>query len=255
MHWIPRWLGESHAKLFLQFQGTPFTFEEANEALKVSQAKLRLILSKLKQAELLFIFEVRGRKRYYRLLDLSTWEVMKAFGAKNLGKIRQGRYCILLAKFLRTLIGKHGEKLRTVCLFGSVARGRARAGSDIDLLIISEAFEGKKFGEVIEELMNVEQEREVEREKQFLYERGIYAHLSYYPLSPSKAEKFKWIYLDLTEDAILLIDRDGAFDRILNKLRIKLAELGAERIFLDEGKWYWKLTPAIRPGEEIKIEL
>jgi predicted nucleotidyltransferase len=42
--------------------------------------------------------------------------------------------------FLRVLHSRYGEALVSVVLFGSWARGEARAGSDIDLLVISKHF-------------------------------------------------------------------------------------------------------------------
>ena len=47
-----------------------------------------------------------------------------------------------LQYFLRLLQSRWGEQLVSVVLFGSWARGEARAESDIDLLIISEHFPG-----------------------------------------------------------------------------------------------------------------
>ena len=42
--------------------------------------------------------------------------------------------------FLRLLQSRWGEQLMSVVLFGSGARGEAKAESDIDLLVISEHF-------------------------------------------------------------------------------------------------------------------
>jgi predicted nucleotidyltransferase len=47
--------------------------------------------------------------------------------------------------FLRVLHSRYGEDLVSVVLFGSWARGEARAESDIDLLVISKHFPGSRL--------------------------------------------------------------------------------------------------------------
>jgi hypothetical protein len=60
--------------------------------------------------------------------------------------------------------------------------------------------------------------------------------------------------LDMTEEAIILYDRDGFFAGILERLRKKLRELGAQR--KRKGKvWYWDLKPDYKPGEVIDLSL
>lgn len=44
--------------------------------------------------------------------------------------------------------------LRSIVVFGSVTRGNARAGSDVDLLVVLEGFE--PLGEAVDKLVNVE---------------------------------------------------------------------------------------------------
>lgn len=48
------------------------------------------------------------------------------------------------------------------------------------------------------------------------------------------------LYLDMVEDAVIFFDRDGFFSGILEKLRKRLNELGAERVRLGK-RWYWRL--------------
>lgn len=46
--------------------------------------------------------------------------------------------------------------------------------------------------------------------------------------------------MDMTEDAIILYDRDGFFRKVLEKTRKRLKELGFERVWLSEKSWYWR---------------
>jgi hypothetical protein len=61
---------------------------------------------------------------------------LAALGAKNLQRIRQGAYFNLICGALRKL----GERYRDA--LASVARGRAKEMSDVDLLVVCEAFHG-----------------------------------------------------------------------------------------------------------------
>jgi len=38
-------------------------------------------------------------------------------------------------KFVRTTLEKHRDKIESIILFGSVARGEAREGSDVDVVL------------------------------------------------------------------------------------------------------------------------
>ena len=46
--------------------------------------------------------------------------------------------------------------------------------------------------------------------------------------------------MDMTEDAIILYDRDGFFRKVLEKTRKRLKELGFKRVWLSEKSWYWR---------------
>lgn len=67
--------------------------------------------------------------------------------------------------------------------------------------------------------------------------------------SPEAIEAGPLILLDLTEDAVILHDPTGFLARRLDRLRQRLRELGARRVWLDGDRWYWDLKPDYRPGE------
>ncbi len=56
----------------------------------------------------------------------------------------------------------------------------------------------------------------------------------------------------MTEDARILFDREGFFARKLDRLRERLAQLGAKRIWLGNA-WYWDFKPDYRPGEVFEL--
>ena len=142
------------------------------------------------------------------------------------------------------------DNLVSVVLFGSVARGEAGELSDLDLLIVCEELPGSRW------------------KRYDLFHKAIaplegaldeLARQHYYPefrpilKTRSEAEIRTPLYLDMVEDARVLYDRDGFFAGVLGGLRQRLAELGARRVFMDDGSWYWDLKPDYRFGEVFEI--
>jgi hypothetical protein len=54
-------------------------------------------------------------------------------------------------------------------------------------------------------------------------------------------------------DAILLFDRDGFFESVLDELRARMRALGSRRVMLPDGSWYWDLKPDFRFGEVVEL--
>lgn len=52
--------------------------------------------------------------------------------------LKQKRFEAPLNEFINSVLEKFGKKVVSIILFGSVARGTARKGSDIDLLVVIE---------------------------------------------------------------------------------------------------------------------
>jgi hypothetical protein len=51
----------------------------------------------------------------------------------------------------------------------------------------------------------------------------------------------------------LLYDRDGFFRGVLERLRARLRELGSQKVYLDDGHWYWILKPDAAVGAVVEI--
>lgn len=142
-----------------------------------------------------------------------------------------------------------GENLTSVVLYGSTARGEATPGSDIDLLIICRElprgiFQRQKVLEPIRE--------QIQPELDILWSRGCYSDFSEVLKTEEEAQQTIPPYLDMTEDALLLYDRDGFFASILQRLRERLQALGAQRRRLGRVR-YWDLKPDFQPGEVIEL--
>jgi hypothetical protein len=141
-----------------------------------------------------------------------------------------------------------GDRLVSLIVYGSRARGTHRVESDLDVLI------------VIRGLPRLRAERHalvrpikwaIDRAHRQL--RGSEPpYLSYLVKTPEEAAYHSPLYLDMTEDAVLAYDRDGFFDGVLEAMRRRMAALGSMRVWL-EGGWYWVLKPDAVWGEPIEI--
>ena len=74
------------------------------------------------------------------------------------------------------------------------------------------------------------------------------------PLLKTRQEALRVVplYLDMVEDAGLLVDRGAFFAEVLTGLRARLAALGAERRRRGRIR-YWILKRDFRPGESIEL--
>ena len=62
---------------------------------------------------------------------------------EELLKLREGvkiqkRFQEPLIEFVKVALEKYGEKIEIIILFGSVARGEAKEGSDVDILVVGD---------------------------------------------------------------------------------------------------------------------
>lgn len=152
-------------------------------------------------------------------------------------------------KLLSEIKAFYGDRLVSVVVFGSVARGTFRFDSDIDVLIIAE---GLPMGRMkrAEEFEVVEDRLELLLKD--MRKNGINTFISALFKTPQEAEKGSPLFLDMIEDARILFDRDGFFSNILDRLRSRLKKLGSKRIW-KANSWYWILKPDYKPGDVIEL--
>ncbi|MGQ9558802.1 MAG: nucleotidyltransferase family protein [Desulfurispora sp.] len=151
-------------------------------------------------------------------------------------------------EFLRQAVNQvYGERLVSLAVFGSVARGRPRPDSDIDIFLVAE---------------NLPRGR-IPRMEEFSAVEDVFAKLSgrlkdiqpeLSPIIKEKSEVLQgsWLFLDMVDDAQILYDRGGFLRRHLEKLRAKLEQLGARKIYR-AGAWHWVLKKDYRPGDVIEL--
>jgi len=141
----------------------------------------------------------------------------------------------------------YGERLTALVIFGSAGRGTARPDSDVDLLIVADPLPRGRS-------RRIDEFEEVERRLRELVapDLGAVPLLSPVLKTPEEVGHGSPLFFDMTDDARILVDRGSFFARELDRLRERLAQLGARRIWLGNA-WYWDLKPDYRPGEVFEL--
>lgn len=154
-----------------------------------------------------------------------------------------------IGSLLGALRAAYGDRLRSVALFGSVARRTARPDSDLDLLVIVDGLpRGRRARLDTFEPVELALAREIDT----LRRDGIEIDLSPILRTPEDLAIASPLMLDLTEDAVILQDRGGVLAAALDDLRQRLRRLGSKRVWVGT-RWYWDLKPDYKRGEIIHL--
>jgi len=157
--------------------------------------------------------------------------------------------------FLRVFVEMLKENakggLLSVVLYGSVAKGRAKPSSDIDLLILYRKSENN-LNEIYPEIVIKARET---KEYEELIKEGIFVEISPYLVTVEELKENPLILLDIIDEGIVLYDKDESFKYLMEKFREKIKELGSRKVFLPDGSYYWELKPDWRPGEVVEIKI
>lgn len=141
-----------------------------------------------------------------------------------------------------------GSRLVSLVLYGSVARGQARADSDIDVLAVIHGLPPSLF----------ERQRlvapAVEPAEATLKRSVPDGWISLVTKTPDEVRRGGPLFYDMTVpgEAEVLFDRDGFMAGWLDELRGKMTALGSRRLW-DRGHPYWDLKPDWKPGDVIDL--
>ena len=171
---------------------------------------------------------------------------------ENLDRIPHRSYVPLIERYCRLLAEKFGDRLRSIVIFGSVARGDWRRDSDIDLLVVVDDLGGNVWTRV-KELWPVKRRLMETNEYKELRRAGFWPIIQNYPLSTDEARRTQRVYLDIVEDGIVLFDRDGFIRGVLQRVTSRLQDLGARRVRVPGRGGFWVLKEGARFGEEIEV--
>jgi len=153
---------------------------------------------------------------------------------------------------MEALIQKHyGEELLSVVIYGSIARTNYNELSDIDVLLVI-----RKGGSMKLRKSNYDKAKcELKKSSEWLEAKKGRLPYKFQPLilTLDELRAHPPILLDMTQDGLVLFDRDNVFKKEIKLIRQRLKELGSKRIWLDKNRWYWILKPDIKFGEEFEI--
>lgn len=138
-----------------------------------------------------------------------------------------------------------GERLVSILLFGSAARGEWSRNSDVDLLLVVDPAP-RSLADRRRPL--------VARWQQARRRLGLAAvQWDLVVKDRREAVQHSPLYLDMLADGILLYDRGSFLADVFARMRERMAELGSRRVYLSDGSWYWDLKPGVRFGEVVEI--
>jgi predicted nucleotidyltransferase len=147
-----------------------------------------------------------------------------------------------LDRYVAALRARFGADLISVVLFGSWARGEARAESDIDVLVVAQGLPRSRL------------------DRSGLLMRAANAvgaaladRIAPVALTPDEAAHIRPFYLGMLSGHIILVDEGGFFTAVLQRLRQRLQELGSRRHVDRDGYEYWDLKPDWKPGDVVEL--
>lgn len=155
----------------------------------------------------------------------------------------------LLTAFREAALAHYGGRLVSLAVFGSVGRGTPRPDSDIDVLVIADPLPQGRIARV-EEFVTVETALAPPMARARL--AGLVPEWSPVLKTPAEVEVGSLLFLDMIEDARLLVDRGGFLRAALDRFAARLSALGARRKWRGSA-WYWDLKPDYRPGEVFEL--
>jgi hypothetical protein len=180
----------------------------------------------------------------------------KEVGVNELNQMKRGidfipqtEFRPVVSKLVEILLGKI-EKIRSIVLFGSIARGNASASTDLDLIVVSDAFPPNP-SKAADRIIEAYQELKSTPEYRKFREQGGYLNIDPIGYRARDLERAPPLFLDVTEDGILLVD-DGFMEGLLRELVKRMRRLGSRRVRTRRG-WYWDLKPDYVFGEVVEI--
>ena len=157
----------------------------------------------------------------------------------------------LLKEYCLSMKRHFAESLVSLCIFGSLARGKPEPSSDIDVMVVAENLQ-QDVGERTRSTNHIHELLKKTDASATLKSLGRSTLISDIFLTPQEVEKHPPILIDMVEDAVILYDPTGFLRKVLKKLGEKLKEMGARKVVVEKG-YFWILKPDVKPSEVVEI--
>lgn len=155
----------------------------------------------------------------------------------------------LVESVKQAVAAHYGERLVSLAVFGSVARGTVRPDSDIDLLLVATDLPRGRLARMRE--FDVVEDAVAGNLAQAAAQ-GVTTSLSPVLKTPEEVRHGSPLFLDMTREVLILTDRENFLHDYLDDLDRRLRDMGARRL-RKGGGYYWLLKPDLRPGEDIRL--
>ena len=165
--------------------------------------------------------------------------------------VLQGEYQEIVGEYVELVKEFYGDHLISICFFGSVARLEATSESDIDVLLVADAIP-QDMGLRVREHVPILQALRRTGAYRKLLSQGRCGFVSSLILTPEEVKSHPPILLDLTDDAVIVYDKDGFLCKALDEIRAGLRRLGSKKVKAKKG-YYWILKPGAKPSEVIEV--
>jgi predicted nucleotidyltransferase len=143
----------------------------------------------------------------------------------------------------------YGDRLVSLCIFGSVAAETMRPDSDIDILVVTDQLPRGRMARV-REFEAVD--RLCEGSLKEAMQQGVTTIFSPHIKTPGEVRQGSPVFLDMTDTVRILFDREQFLRDYLRGFKKRLSSLGARKVMFGGG-YYWLLKPDLKPDEEITL--
>ncbi|MEM3637636.1 MAG: nucleotidyltransferase domain-containing protein [Conexivisphaerales archaeon] len=235
--WIPNWLAEVYSKLFISFRSSPFTVRQAEEAgIKDPQVTL---------PRLARYGWIRRIHRGEYIVSEPVVTIISSFQADWREMVRQQEYVPLLESILERLLDGYGQRLKGLILFGSVARGKARPESDLDLIVVAEGMP-ERYGDRVRKTLSMLSSLETIKRETYYKKMALHPNIDLILIDKKEFGIPSAFYLDVVMEGIIMFERENFIKDTLEKIRTEFKKIGAARVEHPDGRWHWIIPTARR---------